>query len=286
MIYSVTVIIPTYNRRESLARALDSVIAQTVRPLEILVIDDGSTDETEEFLAEAFGDVRYFFQENRGVSAARNRGIAEARGDWIAFLDSDDEWKPEKLERQLAAVREAPDVQIVHTEEIWIRNGRRVNPMKKHAKAGGLIFRQCLPLCAISPSSVMIHRDLFDRVGVFDESLPACEDYDLWLRICAGHPVLFLEEPLILKYGGHADQLSQKHWGMDRFRIRALEKVIDSGALGHEDRAAAIDELIRKIDIFVAGARKRGKADEIAAYEAMKQKFVDEPNEERAAASV
>jgi GT2 family glycosyltransferase len=154
-----------------------------------------------------------------------------AKHEWIAFLDSDDEWLPHKLERQCEALERHPQYRFCHTDEIWIRRGRRVNPMKKHAKHRGYIFDQCLPLCVISPSSALIHRDLFDRYGTFDPELPVCEDYDLWLRICAREPVLYVDEALLLKFGGHEDQLSQAYWGMDRFRIRALENLIRSGAL-------------------------------------------------------
>ncbi len=102
-------------------------------------------------------------------------------------------------------------MRVCHTDEIWIRNGRRVNARKKHGKKGGWIFQHCLPLCAMSPSSIMIHRDVFTALGGFDERLPACEDYDLWLRITARYPVLFTRQPLIEKYGGHDDQLSRKY---------------------------------------------------------------------------
>jgi GT2 family glycosyltransferase len=138
--------------------------------------------------------------------------------------------------------------------------------MKKHAKTGGYIFNQCLPLCAISPSSVIIHHSVFEQVGLFDEELPACEDYDLWLRICARHPVEFLETPQIIKYGGHEDQLSHRHWGMDRFRIRALEKIIDDPELSTEYRQAAIETLVKKAGIFAQGAEKRGKVQQAAEY--------------------
>ena len=263
---TVTVVIPTYNRMGLLSRALTSAARQTRPPDEVIVIDDGSTDDTQGLVRGQFPDVRYLQQENRGVAAARNRGIGEARGDWLAFLDSDDEWLPRKLERQLEALRREPEFLLCHTNEIWIRRGRRVNPMKKHTKSGGYIFKKCLPLCVISPSSVLIHRSLFERVGLFDESLPVCEDYDLWLRVTPTRPVLYLEEPLVIKYGGHADQLSRRHWGMDRFRIRALEKVIDSETLSAEDRRAAARMLVEKIDIYLAGARKRGKENDAEGY--------------------
>jgi glycosyltransferase involved in cell wall biosynthesis len=201
------------------------------------------------------------------VSAARNRGIHEAKGPWLGFLDSDDEWRPAKLERQMGALERHPEYRLCHTNEIWIRRGRRVNPMKKHRKLGGRIFRACLPLCIISPSSALVHRSLFDDIGLFDESLPVCEDYDFWLRVTALHPVLYLDELLIVKHGGHHDQLSRRYWGMDRFRIRALEKAISSGTLSDEDRAAAIDALLEKIDIYLAGARKRERWDEAERYQ-------------------
>ena len=258
---TVTVVIPTWNREDLLPRALTSVARQTRPPEEVLVVDDGSTDGTEGMIRRQFPGVRYLRQENRGVAAARNRGIEVARGDWLAFLDSDDEWLPEKLARQLDALRERPEFLLCHTNEVWIRRGKRVNAMKKHAKSGGYIFNECLPLCVISPSSVLAHRNLFERVGLFDEALPACEDYDLWLRVTASHPVLYLEEPLIKKYGGHADQLSRRYWGMDRFRIRALEKVIENEALSSEARRAVARMLVEKIDIYLAGALKRGKED-------------------------
>ncbi len=296
----VSVIIPTYNRKETLLRALRSVLHQTRPPEEIIVVDDGSTDGTGAVVQQEFPSVRYLRQENRGISAARNRGIREASGEWVAFLDSDDEWLPRKLERQLEALEHTlileteltrpnflhgsrithhvasdnlpaeltPPIStspshfskysLCHTNEIWIRRGRRVNPKKKHAKSGGYIYQKCLPLCVISPSSVIIHRSVFEEVGLFDESLPVCEDYDLWLRICCRYPVLYLEEPLIVKYGGHEDQLSRRYWGMDRFRIQALEKMLASGILGEADYLATLNMVVEKLRIVIQGAEKRG----------------------------
>lgn len=263
----ISVIIPTLNRQDLLARALRSVLKQTRPADEIIVVDDGSTDHTHEMLQREFPGVHCLRQENRGVSAARNLGIKKATGPWIALLDSDDEWLPEKLQRQEAALRAAPHMKVCHTEEIWIRHGRRVNQMKKHRKYGGFIFSRCLPLCVMSPSSILLHRDVLDDVGLFDETLPACEDYELWLRICARYEVLFLDEPLINKYGGHADQLSHAFPGqMDKFRIRALEKIIRSGMLNSENHHAAIAAMRGKIRIYCLGAAKRGKQEEVAHY--------------------
>jgi glycosyltransferase involved in cell wall biosynthesis len=254
---AVSVVIPTQNRRELIRRAIDSARAQTRPAGELIVVDDGSTDDTAGFVADAYPDVRLLRQENRGVSAARNAGIRVAKGELIAFLDSDDEWLPRKLERQLQAMQESQGALLCHTNEIWIRNGRRVNPMRKHQKFGGRIFEKALPLCVISPSSVLVDRRLFEEVGLFDESLPACEDYDLWLRVCARFPVLFVDEPLIVKHGGHEDQLSRRHWGMDRFRIQALRKILAEPDLPDDYRRAAEAMLARKVEIFTRGARKR-----------------------------
>jgi glycosyltransferase involved in cell wall biosynthesis len=212
-------------------------------------------------------------QDNLGVSAARNAGIAVARHDWIALLDSDDVWHENKLERQLAALNNAPEYLICHSNEIWIRNGVRVNQMDKHKKVGGHIFQHCLPLCVISPSAVMIHRSLFEETGLFDESLPACEDYDLWLRICSRYPVLYIDEALITKHGGHDDQLSRQFWGMDRFRIQALNRIISGNNLSDRDRDAAINMMVKKITIYLTGAEKHGNTEHVEDFRQLLTKY-------------
>lgn len=261
----VAVVIPTFDRAHLLPRALASVLSQSRPPREVWVVDDGSTDGTAELIRRDFPRASYLAQDNRGVSAARNRGLASSSAPWIAFLDSDDAWKPEKLERQLDALAAAPELRICHSDEIWIRGGRRVNPGRRHAKAGGWMFHHCLPLCAISPSSALIHRSVFEEIGGFDEDLPACEDYDLWLRITSRMPVLLVDEPLVVKYGGHEDQLSRREPALDRFRIRALEKILGAGILGGEDRAAALATLRQKARIYAGGLRKRGREAEAEA---------------------
>ncbi|MEW7981045.1 MAG: glycosyltransferase family A protein [Candidatus Sedimenticola endophacoides] len=273
----VSVIVPTHNRATLLGRALRSVQAQSLPPLELIVVDDGSNDGTEALVARDFPAARYIRQSNHGVSSARNRGIRAARGEWIALLDSDDEWLPGKLEAQLGQLRTG-DCLISHTEEIWVRNGVRVNPMRKHRKYGGDIFPHCLPLCVISPSAALIHRDLFDRAGLFDEHLPACEDYDLWLRICAHHRVDFVKQPQIVKYGGHADQLSRRHWGMDRFRVQALEKLIGSGELNRPQLEAARATLAAKAAILANGAEKRGRHAEAGRYRRLQHVHAPAPD--------
>ncbi len=266
---SVSVIIPTWNRFSLLCEAIESVLAQEDPDFELIVVDDGSTDETPDIQTLYEGRLFYIYQKNRGVSAARNRGISFARGKWIAFLDSDDLWKPEKLKIQKAAMLNHPEIRISYTEEIWYRKGIRVNPMKKHAKHSGWIFRHCLPLCIISPSSVMIRRSLFREVGTFDENLPVCEDYDMWLRITRKFPVHLIREPLIIKRNGHGKQLSACGWGFDRYRVRSLLKLLDSGTLTPLQARSARKILQQKCAILSRGFYKHGKIEEARYYEAL-----------------
>jgi glycosyltransferase involved in cell wall biosynthesis len=259
----ISVIIPTFNRRERLRKALQSVIIQEGASFEVIVIDDGSTDATGQMLREEFPSARYFSQDRQGPSAARNRGIEKAQGEWIAFLDSDDEWMPGKLAAQLEFSKQNPEYLIHQTEEIWIRNGRRVNPMKKHQKYGGWIFEKCLPLCIISPSAVMMRRKLFEEIGLFDETLPACEDYDLWLRVTSRYPAGLIEKAYVIKYGGHRDQRSHEFPAMDQFRIQSLAKLLKSGGLSPEQEQIVRITLEEKSRIYIQGALKRGKQEEV-----------------------
>ncbi len=273
---SVSVVIPTYNRVHLLERSLDSVLGQTLAADEIIIVDDGSTDDTVSTLKSLHPEVKLIQQDNLGVSAARNTGILASRHDWIALLDSDDVWHENKLERQMTALENAPEYLICHSDEIWIRQGVRVNQMNKHKKAGGHIFQHCLPRCVISPSSVMIHRSLFEETGLFDENLPACEDYDLWLRICSRYPVLYIDEALITKHGGHDDQLSGQHWGMDRFRIQTLNKIVAENKLSDSDRDAAIKMMVKKINIYLAGAEKHGNTEHVNDFKQLLKIYAKE----------
>jgi glycosyltransferase involved in cell wall biosynthesis len=258
----VSVIIPTHNRASMVKEAIESVLAQSYTDRELIVVDDGSTDVTEAALAAFLPQLTYIYQEHKGVSAARNRGAAMARGEYLAFLDSDDLWLANKLKRQMRFMTSHPDALICYTDEIWIRRGVRVNPMKKHRKYSGMIFPHCLPLCIISPSSALFDRRLFEDAGGFDESFAVCEDYDLWLRIAAQHPVYLVDEPLIVKRGGHDDQLSRSRTGQDRYRIAALEKLLQGDLLSPDQRALAVHELVRKCSIYANGCMKRGRHEE------------------------
>lgn len=262
----VSVVIPTFNRGWALRTAIDSVLAQTCRDFELIVVNDGSTDDSQEILRSYGSAIKVIRQNNAGVSSARNRGVRSARGELIAFLDSDDCWLPEKLKTQIAFFDTNPETVICQTEEIWIRNGKRVNPKKVHQKPSGWIFKASLALCLVSPSAAMLRRTLFNTIGGFDETLPACEDYDLWLRISAHYPVHLIDTPLIIKTGGHADQLSRMP-GLDRYRITAIEKLLAAGDLPDSRRTAAIRMLKKKAAIYAGGCRKRGKIDEARYYE-------------------
>jgi len=268
----VSVILPVYNRAWCIGQAVDSVLAQTYGNRELIVVDDGSTDGTDRLLHQYGGQISVIRQPNRGVSAARNRGVRATCGDLIAFLDSDDLWLPEKLARQTAFFQDHPETRICQTEEIWIRNGIRVNPRVRHQKPSGDIFARSLALCLVSPSAVMLERGLFQETGGFDESLPAAEDYDMWLRIGARLPVFLIEEPLVVKRGGHPDQLS-KTPGIDRYRIRALEKLLEGEKLTPEQRRAAAEALQKKCAVYAGGCKKRGRIAEAGYYETLAERF-------------
>jgi len=260
---NVSVIIPTFNRAEKVVRAVLSVLSQNFTNLEILVVDDGSRDGTQEALLKFNNKFKYIDHHfNRGVSAARNTGILHSSAPFIAFLDSDDYWHPEKLSEQISLFKGNSKVSVCQTEEIWIRKGVRVNPKKRHLKPSGDVFLPSLKLCLVSPSAVILKRSVLEHVGLFDESLPACEDYDLWLRISCRYPVYLIKRPLVVREGGHPDQLSARYKAMDRFRIQSLVKLIKSGVLNEEQLLWTFEELSIKCRIYGTGCLKRGKVDE------------------------
>ena len=263
----VSIIIPTYNRQSWIKEALESVLCQSYSHYELIVVDDGSCDNTSNFLRSLDTPARYFFQSNQGPSAARNKGLDLSRGEWIAFLDSDDLWKPEKLKKQMEVLQKEPRFKVCYTDEIWIRNGQFVNPRKRHAKVSGWIYPHCLPLCIISPSSVIIHRSVFEEVGRFDTKLPVAEDYDLWLRISSHYEIKLLSQKLVVKRGGHLDQLSKRYWGIDRFRIRALEKMATQSHLPISWRITTLKELAKKASVVAQGSKKRKKWQDYHFYQ-------------------
>ncbi|HOK39713.1 MAG TPA: glycosyltransferase family A protein [bacterium] len=256
----VSVIITTYNRSNFVIEAINSVLNQSFTDFELFVVDDGSTDNTKEKVRELYGNkVNYIYQKNQGISKARNRGIEAANTEFIAFLDADDLWCKDKLKIQYNDIIQNKDIALNYTNEIWILNGKRINQKLKHKKYGGYIFDKTLPLCIISPSSALIRKSVFYDIGKFDENLEVCEDYDLWLRICLKYPVNFIDKFLIIKRGGHADQLSKKYWGMDIFRIYALLKLLKNQEITKEKKILIVNEIRKKYEILKKGCLKRNK---------------------------
>ena len=269
---SISVVIPCYDRVEFLRKALDSVQSQTLKAKQILVVDDGSPNPLAKSLEHEFPYVEWIYQEQAGVSSARNHGIRLAKYPWIALLDSDDQWKPNKLELQWAFHKENPLIKFSHTGETWIRNGNRVNAPKYLDKSKHLFFERSLDRCLICPSSVLIHRTLLTKLGGFDESFPVCEDYDLWIRLLASYEIGFLAEELVIKFGGHADQLSTQTWGMDRFRIRSLENLLLSD-LDKDKEIKVLSVIIKKCEILINGFQKRGKFKDAENFMSKKQTY-------------
>ena len=266
MKYSISLIIPTLNRSKLLKRALKSVFNQTFIPQEIIVVDNSSNDKTYQMIEKRFNQIRYIYLEDIGVSKARNIGLKNASNELICFLDSDDEWNPRKIEKQLLFFDKNTDCKFLHTNEVWYRNGYHLNQLKKHTKQGGYIFENCLRMCCISPSSVMIHRSIFDNYGIFDENLSVCEDYDMWLRISSKEKIYFLKDQLVIKHGGHNDQLSKQYWGMDRFRVYSIEKSLKLNEFSKEQKNIAIKHLLEKLQILINGSKKRNNSKVFEKY--------------------
>ncbi len=237
-----------------------------MKPDEIIVVDDCSTDSTGEVL-DSYGEkiTVISLSRNAGPSTARNKGVEKASSPWIAFLDSDDRWEKKKLERQRDYLMQNPFYQILQSEEQWIRRGKRVNPCNHHTKPEGWVFLPSLERCLISPSSVMLRKSLFERFNGFDEGLPVCEDYDLWLRIARHFPVGLEPGLSVVKYGGHQDQLSLKYPAMDSFRVQALTALLKN-EVDHciKDRISGV--LSQKLDILIKGCEKRHKTDCVEHY--------------------
>lgn len=265
-----SVIIPTYNREHFLDAAISSVLDQTYDDFELIVVDDGSVDGTKQLVDKYKSRrVSYIYQNNQGVSSARNSGIKKARGEYIAFLDSDDRWVSEKLERTVEYISQYPEVYFFHTEEDWYKNGRFFPQKKKHKKPSGFVYQSMLPICCVSMSTAVVRRELIEDIGVFDEELIACEDYDFILRAAAQYQIELIPEYLTIKDGGRQDQLSFSIWGLDRFRIKALVKMLYSGVLSKEDFIATENALKEKCLIYAKGASKRGKYGEANFYKQM-----------------
>ncbi|MDO8434903.1 MAG: glycosyltransferase family A protein [Candidatus Binatus sp.] len=272
MTADVSVIIPTYNRSAMVLEAVESVLGQTHASFGLIVVDDGSTDGTFEELSRINEQrMRVVRIANGGPAAARNHGVAIANAPMIAFLDSDDLWMPQKLERQLAFMRAHHDCAISQTDEIWMRGGRRVNPGLRHRKRAGDIFVDSLRTCLISPSAMIMRIELFRSLGGFNEIMRAAEDYDLWLRILMNHPVGLLDEALVTRRAGHPGQLSATIPAIDRFRILALTKLLADERLVGERRFATAAVLREKCGIYAGGLTRRGEIARAKFYDNVRE---------------
>ena len=269
--FSVSVIIPSFNRSTVIARAIDSVLNQSYKNFELIIIDDGSTDSTDA-VVESFiknDKIKYFRQPNLGVSAARNLGASKASGDWLAFLDSDDEWHSDKLLTQVNFLKVNESLKIAYTDEIWIRNGVKVNKKLIHQKFGGWIFDKCVHQCFIAPASVILSSNLFFEMGGFDRDFKVCEDYDLWLKISSLYEVGFISLPLISKYGGHPDQLSTQFVAMDLWRLKSLARILSIRNLSEDHSQEVIEAINKKASILVKGFLKHGNSEAIKEIESI-----------------
>lgn len=320
-----SVIIPTYNRSLLVKIALESVLLQSFNDFEIIVVDDGSEDNTKEVIEKYLKNIqreglrveakeekckvaqvptnstnsvfktylihnthfnlytlnstpytiniRYFYQKNKGPAGARNKGIDEAKGRFICFLDSDDRFRQRKLELTYNYIRKYPAYKIFHTEEIWYRKGRILGQKIYHKKPEGNVFEKALKICCISISTACVKKDIFQEVGYFDENLPVCEDYDFWLRVTAKYPVKLIPEFLTTKEGGHPDQQSKKYPALDKYRIYAIKKLLEKNGLNEKQRQMALEELKNKCNIYIQGAIKRGKTEEVAYYKNLLRRY-------------
>jgi len=272
-----SVIIPTYNRDLFLNIAIRSVLEQTFSDYELIVVDDGSTDNTkkvvEKYRLKNLSKIKYIYQENKGPASSRNTGIKNAIGLYICFLDSDDRFRQNKLEITYDYIKRYPKYKIFHTEEIWYRNSKLLPQKKYNKKPSGFVFKDAVKRCSISISTVAIHRDIFGDIGLFDENLLACEDYDFWLRATSKYPVKLISHYLTIKEGGHPDQQSSKYEVMDRFRIYALKKILENNSLSKENYNYALEALIKKCNIVINGALKRKKYSEVYEYNILINRF-------------
>ena len=275
---SVSVIIPTFNRATFLERAVRSVVHQKDFSGEIIIIDDGSTDNTPQKVEElqAKYPLVYSYIDNSGPAAARNRGVELARFQLIAFLDSDDHWQKNKLAKQLFLMQQNPAYKISHTGEKWLRSGKHLNQKNIHKPRHGYIFDHCLLLCGVGMSTVVMKRKLLIEVGGFDVTLPCCEDYDLWLRISRKHPFLLLPEPLTIKEGGREDQVSYQHRvGMDKYRITPIQKLLNEYNLNDSQIEMALNVLQKKCAVYGSGCIKHGRVDEGRHYLELPEKYAN-----------
>lgn len=306
----VTVVVPTCNRKDFVTQALHSVFSQNYRNFEIVVVDDGSTDGTAAHLLRTFGAearavelvarrnpaaltpfyhtfthqgllVRYEYHQNRGLGAARNRGIRHARGSYIAFLEAEDIWEPGHLRSQIDFLEGHRGACIARVGERPAKEGPRSRRARRGEVASGNLFAQALEQAPAGISCAVVHRSCFAECGEFDENMPACEDYDLWLRLTARFPVYYVEGPEVTRRAPRPDG-SPHAWTSDRFRVYSLEKSFQSGQLDSEQRFLVSQALVRRCERLVEGYRRQKSEERANFYERKRRRFGQEVRKLRA----
>lgn len=267
-----SVIIPSYNRVELTIRAIHSVLSQSYTDFELIVVNDGSSDNYEKIksIISKYNHI-YIEQSHGGVSKARNTGLLSASGEYIFLLDSDDEWMIDKLDNQVRFFEMHPDAVLSQTKEQWVRNGSNVQTPLHLEPGDGDCFIRSLHMCCVSSSSVGFKRTLIHEIGLFNEKLRICEDYDYWLRAVLRYPIFCIDRALVVKYSGTHPQLSNSEVAMDRYRVYALLSLLEyvhrcAFALTVDRRASIYEVLRKKTHILKNGAQKRGYENEVYVY--------------------
>ena len=223
----VSVVIPTHNRANYIAHAVESVLDQTFRDYEIIVINDGSTDNTQEVLKKFEDKIKLLHQENKGIAQTRNRAIQESTGEYIAFLDSDDYWMPEKLDQQVRILDTHPKVGIVYSRmPIVDKQGNKIG--MKPAGPSGRNFRELLEIWGDLPTStVMVRRSCFEKAGLFDTALHTMEDIDMWIRIARFYDIYEIENKVLAFYRRHDHQVTNDKTKVYGGLVRIYKKIYD-----------------------------------------------------------
>ena len=265
----VDIIIPAYGRAGLLAEAIASVQAQTFTDWTLWIVDDASA---EAIVLPTGRDSRIEVRRlpaNRGPAFTRNYGASLGLAPYIAFLDSDDLWHPEKLEHAMAAFALDTNLLWWHSNELWLRHGQPAKQKTIHRKQGGQFFERALERCLISPSAVVLQRNFFTTISGFAPAFRLCEDYELWLRLLLRAPIGYSDEPLTIKRAGDWPQLSSAR-EIDRYRVLAMHRVwrLSRHEMPEHWRTALLDECVRKCTLLVGGAAKHQNERGLRRYQA------------------
>lgn len=266
----VDIVIPAFGREKLLEEAVRSVQQQTFEDWRLLIVDDASATPLR---CDSFAHDKRIeiirLEKNSGPALARNQGASRGDSPFIAFLDSDDLWQPQKLELQLELFKDDPLLQWAHTNEVWFRNGALVRQKHIHAKQGGQFFSRALERCLISPSAVMLRRIFFEQSGGFNPAFRLCEDYEFWLRLLLVNPVGFVKDAATVKRAGEWEQLSSSR-EIDRYRVLALHRLWRNAprTLSSEETILLLEEAARKTERLVKGAQKHRNRKRLATYQA------------------